>query len=152
MDHVQNRLGSRLRSLKKRLGATRLEDGKGIGSTGQLTKQRIDKLQVYYGMAIRQNSHDLSCMQTAVMAIWHNTRLTNDNPDHDLCPPGEKSWCFYQRDMSNAVSDYVRQNSLPEAVAEEILPNFEALSDESLLSKCLHGGTQNQNETLSGTI
>ena len=62
--HVQKRLGSRLRSLKKRLGAIRLEDGKGIGGTGRLTKQRIDKLQVYDGiMAIRQNSHDLSCMQ-----------------------------------------------------------------------------------------
>ena len=138
---VQKRLGSRLRSLKKRLGATRLEDGKGIGGTGRLTKQRIDKLQVYYGiMAIRQNSHDPSCMQTAVMSIWHHTRSTDDSPDHDLCPPGENSWCGYQRDIVNAMSDYVHQNSLPEAVAEEIL------------SKCLHGGRQNQNETLNGMI
>ena len=82
VDHVQKRLGSRLRSLKKRLGATRLEDGKGIGGTGRLTKQRIGKLQVYYGMVIRQNSHDLSLHAVmpygtcsyAVMAIWYHNR------------------------------------------------------------------------------
>ena len=91
-------------------------------------------------------------MQTAVMAVWHHTRLTDDNPDHDLHPPGKNSWSGYQRDIANATSDYVHQNSLPEAVAEEILPTFEALSDESLLSTCLHGGTQNQNETLNGMV
>ena len=67
--HVQKRLGSRLRSLKKRLGQTRLEDGKTIGGAGRLIKTTIDKLQVYYGKAIRNNSHDLQAMKNAVMAV-----------------------------------------------------------------------------------
>lgn len=149
--HVEKCLGSRLRYWKKRLGATHLEDGKGISRKGRLTKQ-TDKLQGYYGIAIRQHSYDLSCMQTAAMAIWHHTRSTGDNPDYDLCPPDENSRCGYQGDIANAKSDYVHQNSLPEAVAEEILPTFEALSDGSLLSKRLHGVTQNQNEALNGMI
>ena len=74
--HVQKRLGSRLRSLKKRLGQIRLEDGKSIGGSGRLTKTNIDKLQVYYGKAIRNNSHDLQAMKNAVMAIWHHTQST----------------------------------------------------------------------------
>lgn len=37
-------------------------------------------------------------------------------------------------------------------MANAILPTFEALSDESLLSRCMHGGTQNQNETIIGLI
>ena len=41
---------------------------------------------------------------------------------------------------------------IPEAVANVILPTFEALSEESLLSKCMHGGTQNQNESINGLI
>ena len=32
-------------------------------------------------------------MQNAVMAIWHHSQSTDENPDHDLCPHGENSWC-----------------------------------------------------------
>ena len=28
----------------------------------------------YYGKAIRQNTHDIDCMQNAVMAIWHHSK------------------------------------------------------------------------------
>lgn len=122
--HVQKRLGSRLRSLKKRLGQTRLEDGKSIGGSGRLTKTTIDKLQVYYGKAIRNNSHDLQAMKNAVMAIWHHTQSTGQSPDHDLCPPGEDSWCGFQRDIAKGTSDYQHNHPLPKAVANIILPIF----------------------------
>ena len=99
--HVQKRLGSRLRSLKKRLGQTRLEDGKSIGGSGRLTKTTVDKLQVYYGKAIRNNSHDLQAMKNAVMEIWHHTHgPTDESPDHDLCPPVEDSRCGFQWDIA----------------------------------------------------
>lgn len=150
--HVQKRLGSRLRSLKKRLGQTRLEDGKSIGGSGRLTKTNIDKLQVYYGKAIRNNSHDLQAMKNAVMAIWHHTQSTDDSPDHDLCPPGEDSWCGYQRDIAKGTSDYQHNHPLPKAVANIILSIFEALIDEDLLARSLHGGTQNQNEAINSLI
>ena len=143
--HVQKSLGSRLWSLKKRLGQTCLEDGKTIGGAGRLTKTTIDKLQVYYGKAIRNNSHDLQAMKSAVMAIWHHTQSTND---HDLCPPGDDSWCGFQHDVAKGTSDYQHNHPLPKAVTNSILPIFEALSDEDLLARCLHGGTQNQNEAI----
>ena len=91
--HVQKRMGSRPRSLKKRMGQARLEDGKGIGGRGRLTDKTIDSLQVYYGKAIRENTNDIGAMENAIMAIWHHTQATDDNPDHELCPPGEHSWC-----------------------------------------------------------
>ena len=150
--HVQKRLGSRLRSLKKRTGQARLEDGKGIGGRGRLTDKTIDSLQVYYGKAIRENTHDIGAMQNAVMAIWHHTQATDDNPDHDLCPPGEHSWCGFQRDQANGTTDYTHEHPLPPAVAKAILPSFEALSDRDLLSRCLHGGTQNRNEAINALI
>jgi len=148
--HVQEHLGSRLRSLKKQLGMTRLPDGKGIGGKGRLTDKLIDKLQVYYGKAIRQNSHDIDCMRNAVMAIWCHTKSTEENLDHDFFPPCEGSWCSFQRDMARGTSDYTHESSIPEAVADAILLTFEALCEESLLSRYLHGGTQNQNETING--
>ena len=52
------------------------------------------------------------------------------NPDHDLCPPGEESWCGFQRDISKGTADYVHKSPIPEAVADAIYPTFEALSDE----------------------
>ena len=67
--HVQKRLGSRLRSLKRRLGKTPVGDGKGIGGAGRLTKNRINKLQVYFGKAIRQNTHSIMAMQNAVIIM-----------------------------------------------------------------------------------
>ena len=150
--HVQKQLGSLLRSLKKRLETTPLEDGKPAGGRGRLTENRIDKLQVYFGKAIRQNTHSIRAMQTAVMAIWHHDKSTDDNPDHDLWPEGENSWCGFQRDIAKGTSDYIHKNPIPEAVANVILPTFEALSEESLLSRCMHGGTQNQNESINGLI
>ena len=150
--HVQKRMGSRLRSLKKRLGQTRLDDGKSVGGTGRLTLGTINRLQVYYGRAIRNNTHDIHQMQNAVMAIWHHSQSTDDNPDHDLCPPGEDSWCGYQKDQALGTSDYEHSNLLPRAVADTIRPIFEDLSDENLLKRCVHGGTQNQNESINALI
>lgn len=51
---------------------------------GRLTDNASDKLQVYYGKAIRNNTHDM--MKNAVMAIWHHTQSTDDSPDHNLYP------------------------------------------------------------------
>ena len=100
--HVQECLGSRLRSLKKRLGKTPLQDGKSIGGTVRLTNSKIDKLQVYYGKAITDNTHDIETMKKAVKAIWHHTKSTDENPNHNLCPTGTDSWCGFQRDLENA--------------------------------------------------
>ena len=98
--HVQKRLGSQLCSLKKRLGQSCLHDGKPIGGAGRLTNITIDKLQVYYGRAIRNNTHNTEDMENAVMAIWHHSQSTDDSPDHGLCPEGEDSWCGDQRDQA----------------------------------------------------
>ncbi|CAH3046832.1 unnamed protein product, partial [Porites lobata] len=68
--HVQKRVGTTLRKLKR--------ENPGLGGKGKLTDSQIDKLQNYYGIAIRSN--------------------------------------------------------------------------DSLLEKCLHGKTQNQNESLNGMI
>ena len=63
--HVQKRMGSRLQSLKKRSGKTHLDDGKPIGRRGRLTDNVIHSMQVYYGKAIRNNTHSVKAMQDA---------------------------------------------------------------------------------------
>ena len=50
--HVQKRMGTALRKLKPQEGKQKLKDGKTIGGIGRLTHARIDRLQVYYRLAI----------------------------------------------------------------------------------------------------
>jgi len=45
--HVQKRMGSKLRALVKKC--------KDLGGKGKLTGKMIDKLTVYYGLAIQRN-------------------------------------------------------------------------------------------------
>ena len=62
--HVQKRVGSRLRSLKKAK--------KGLGGSGIRTNAIIDRLQNYYGISIGANSNNLDAMQKAVRAsLFH---------------------------------------------------------------------------------
>lgn len=56
--HVQKRLGTALRKMKK--------EKKGFGGKGKLTDAMIDKLQNYYGIAIRNNSGNLTAMKKAI--------------------------------------------------------------------------------------
>ena len=81
-------------------------------------------------------------MENAVMAIWHHTRSSDENPDHHFCPDGENSWCGFQRDLEKGTTDYRHTHPLPSAVANAVHSTFEALSDQNLLQCCLHGGTQ----------
>eukprot|EP00112_Aurelia_sp_Birch-Aquarium-sp1_P011438 Seg2406.1 transcript_id=Seg2406.1/GoldUCD/mRNA.D3Y31 product="hypothetical protein" protein_id=Seg2406.1/GoldUCD/D3Y31 len=151
--HIQKRMGSRLRSLKKRLGKTKLADGKTAGGKGRLTDKLIDSLQLYYGgKAIRNNTSSISEMHDAVMVIYYHSISADDKPQHDLCPHGKDSWCAFQRSIANKTAVYKHQHPIPNAIAQEIKPVFEALSTERLLSCCLHGGTQNQNEAFNALI
>jgi hypothetical protein len=53
--HVQKRLGTALRELKKKTKG-KLKDCKSVGGKGhRLSDKTIDKLQEYYGKAIRRN-------------------------------------------------------------------------------------------------
>lgn len=55
--HMQKRMGTRLRTLKRLKGKTKLADNKPIGGKGRLTDVGIDKIQIFYGLAIRRNTY-----------------------------------------------------------------------------------------------
>lgn len=56
--HIQKRMGSRLRTLKKQAGK-KLSDRFTLGGKNRLTYAAIDTLQSYYGQAIRKNTSNL---------------------------------------------------------------------------------------------
>ena len=53
--HVQKRVGTALRNLKK--------ENKGLGGKWKVTDALIDRLQNYYGIAIRSNVGNLEAMK-----------------------------------------------------------------------------------------
>ena len=48
--------------------------------------------------------------------------------------------------------DLEKRRLFSQAISDVIYPTFEALNNEGLLSRCFHGGTQNQNEVVYGMI
>ena len=67
--HVQKRLGTRSRKLCSDMKFINLADGKNISGKGRLTDRLINKMQNYFGMAIRQNLGQLYAMKISVLAI-----------------------------------------------------------------------------------
>ena len=143
--HVQKRVGARLLKLKK--------NTKGLGGKGKLTKGIIDRLQNYYGIAIRRNVGNLKGMQKATRAtLFHVASSEKNNYHFAYCPPGKDSWCKFQQDKANNTDTFKHGQGLPHMVIKHVKPIFEDLSSDRLLSGCLHGKTQNQNESFNGTI
>ena len=142
--HIQKRVGNRCRKLKKRV--------KGLGGKGKLTDSVIDKLQNYYGIAVRNNSGDLQKMKPSIAAALFHVASSADHVWHDHCPIGKDSWCQYNADMANGTSIYKPGAGLPKVVVFHVKPIFMELSADSLLEKCLHGKTQNQNESFNSMV
>ena len=141
--HIQKRVGSRMRKLKASMKGKILSDGKTIGGAGRLTDKVIDRCQNYYGMAIRANTNSIVDMQTNIMSSLYHVASSSDRPNHDLCPAGPESWCGWQRNPDS----YIHKAGLPECIVNLLEPIYDDLSSTELLSKCLHGQTQNSNES-----
>ncbi|GBN79607.1 hypothetical protein AVEN_228022-1 [Araneus ventricosus] len=151
--HVQKRMGTRLRKLKKDMKRKKLADGKTISGKGPLTDELIKKLTTYYGNAIRKNKDNLLSMRKYIWAIWMHFVSTDADPQHHFCPTGENSWCKYnQAKFKNSLEKFKHKSSVPRAVMDMIKPIFKALSNPTLLKRCLGGKTQNTNESLNSLI
>lgn len=148
LNHVAKRMGARLRKLKLSLRGKKLSDNLPIGGANRLTDNIIDQLQSYYGKAISENLGSTSDMRRSIWAIYFHKMSSDANPSHGLCPPGPNSWCKYNNSLHNG-SKYKHKHSIAPAIMEVIKPIFRDLSSDDLLKKCLHGRSQNMNESLN---
>jgi len=152
--HVQKRMGSRLRDVRRK--------NKGLGGKGKLTGKMIDKLTIYYGLAIRRNPDSIEKMYNDIWATYFHYASTDKHPQHEKCPVGNDSWCEWQKALAALPETSSRKNnipgfvqsykSLPEDVLQAIKPIYEDLSKEELLQRCLGGFTQNNNESYNQLI
>ena len=145
--HVQKRMGSRLRKLKK--------DTKGLGGkgSGKLTNKVIADLTLYYGMAIRSNPKSSEDMHNAIWATYFHKCSTSENPQHHFCPDKSDTWCKWQvAKREGTLATFKHPTPLADNVAEAIKPIYEALSTTELLKRCLGANTQNSNESFNATV
>lgn len=150
INHVQKRMGSRLRRLVQR---TVLPDGSKLSGRGRLTDKVIDSFTEYYGNAIRMNTgKTLEELTNACWAAYYHKLSTDADPQHGCCPIEPDSWCKYNRAAAYGLPCPEHKNSLPEFVMKEIKPTFADLCAPNLLKKCLHGKTQNCNEAFNNII
>ena len=151
--HIQKRVGGRLRKLKA-TNKERLSDGKTLGGKGRLTEKVINKLQNYFGIAVRQSTgNTVYDMKKAIGAVLFHCSDAND-PEvrHRMFPRSHDTWCTFQADKINGTSKYIDKPGIPSIVSDAIRPIFISLSDNDLLKRCLHGKTQNNNKSLNGMI
>ena len=146
---MQKRLGSGLKELKREQRGTKLSDGKVKGGKGRLTDKTIDKMQNYFGEAIRNNVGNIESMENDIWAIFkHIIRDNSQSLDeqHSLCP--RDSWCTYWSNREK----YNDQKRLASVFIEVLKPLFINLTKSELLKRCLQGLTQNQNEAINGLL
>lgn len=108
-----------------------------------------NKMQKYYGRAIRENSGDLHKMKTRIWAIVYQMikdESSSLEEQHKLCPKGEDTWCKFWKDRTS----YKEDNRLPSVFIEELKPIFIRLTNDDLLKRCLQGQTRNRNESVNG--
>lgn len=158
--HVQKRMGKRLRELVKTnvVDATtktgKAVKRKSLSGKGKLTAHMIDKLTVYYGLAIRRNHDSVDKMKNAIWATYDHYSSTDDNPHHDKCPSGEDSWCEWQRAKATKSLKAFKHSytALPADVLIAMKPIYQDLSKDELLQRCLGGFTQNNNESFNQLV
>ncbi|XP_076173306.1 LOW QUALITY PROTEIN: uncharacterized protein LOC143149621 [Ptiloglossa arizonensis] len=143
--HVQKQTGARLRKIKK--------ETKELGGKGKLTAKLIDELSAYYGLAIRSSKNSKEEMKKQIWTTLKHKRSTNENPQHEDCPPGPESWCSYQvAKASNDLQNYNHKSALHTDLLKTITPIYEELSSDQLLERCEGRFAQNQNESFNDTI
>ncbi|GFW68230.1 uncharacterized protein TNCV_1881101 [Trichonephila clavipes] len=94
----------------------------------------------------------LSSLQQNVIAALFHCSSSVEKPMHGQCPIGKDSWCYYQRALSCGKKPNEKYKGLSNEVLNTIKPTYLELCTKELLTKCLHGKTQNSNECLNGVI
>ncbi len=130
----------------------KMQEMRGKQVTGTINDATIDKLQRYYGNAIRAHPNNLSEMKEACLAVHYHSVSTDNFPQHDHCPVGGGSWCKYQKALANHQDVPPHRPTIPRDFGPFAEPIIKDLCKEELLKKCLLGATQNRNESFNALV
>ena len=109
-----------------------------------LQTKKINKLQNYFGIAIRQCcGKSVYEIKKAIGAVlFHCSEASSSDVRHAICPRTFNTWCKYQADKISKTNVYKEKPGLPTVIRDIIKPIFIDLSDENLLERCLQNSKQ----------
>ena len=93
INHVSKRMGTALRKL---VDVTKAQ-GKSISGRGKLTKEKIMKIQNFYGRAVKDYSNDVPLLKKRIYAILFHMTSSDEHPKHMHCPPWGKFMVFFSK-------------------------------------------------------
>ena len=138
VNHVSKRLFTGLKNAVASARAAKVTLG-GNGA-GRLTESKIKLFQKWYARAIKRHQ-TAEEMQNAILATPYHCFSTDENPQHNRCPSGPDSWCFFKK-----AEHFERQpephhlmigHPLDEKLTcKWIMPVFQRLSSLELLCRC----------------
>lgn len=107
VNHVHKRMGTAFRKLVKET-TVETETQKGgvrqkklLGGRGKLTESVIEKVQDYYGAAIRRHVNGtVEEMSRDIWSTYYHCSSTDNKHNHFYCPEGIKSRCFWQKALA----------------------------------------------------
>jgi len=93
---------------------------KKLGGKGKLTSKLIDKLSIYYRLAICRHYNSIEDMEKAIWATLYHQISTDEKPQHHLCSEGSRSWCAWQlrKAIGGDESNYKHGPAMPNEVFE----------------------------------
>ena len=123
---------------------------------GRLTAESIRKLQIYYSRAIRRAKTAEEMRQNILASVYHGYS-TDDLPQHQFCPPGPDSWCFFKRSIGEHLHPTGHRKRVHTPLDYDLLhrylePIFDRLASLQLLRKCELKTTQNPNESFHHSV
>ena len=121
-------------------------------SKGRLTDSVIDTLQNYFGIALLSGCKTVPELRSALLASFFHVSSSEGRDFHTAyCPKSSHSWCQFQRDGCNT-NLHKHGPGLDDDVIKEVKPIYGDLTKSEELAKCLHGQTQNANESFNAMI
>ncbi|GFV34809.1 uncharacterized protein TNCV_1451131 [Trichonephila clavipes] len=91
-------------------------------------------------------------MQSATIAAFFHCCSSREKPMHGQCPIGADSWCAYQLSKATGKQFLEKSAGLSAKILNVVKSEYMKLCDKQLLQKCLHGKTQNANESFNGCL
>ncbi|KAK2186943.1 hypothetical protein NP493_184g00016 [Ridgeia piscesae] len=95
-------------------------------------------------------------MRNAILASFDHCSSTDEKPQHDRCPVGARSWCYYQKALATGHEPGPHRTNvdtpLAADVAELVKEVYTRLAHVDLLKRCTLGKTQNANESLHSVV
>ena len=91
-------------------------------------------------------------MQNAIWASFFHESSYEKKNFHESCEKSSSSWCQYPRDQINDTKIYKPGRGLSQNVIKDVKSIYLDLINPVELKKCLHGLTQNQNESINSMI